>query len=504
MTPIHFPAGVTNLASKAAQTTNWRDCNLIRWENGVTLRPVGGWEKLNIPPFTSRLRKMHRWSANNGIIYTAYLCEEKCYVEIDGVITDISPADGFAGVVGDSGGYGDHLYSALKYGTPRPGESRLKLYTPTYSLDNWGEDLRAMTSADGRLLGWSPSAVPGTKLTAVANAPIGNRSFIITPERHIMLFGSNSFDRFAWCDEEDDTNWAFADILSRAGYYEVQPKSPIIAHQLSEFGIIMFTPAMSYHIQHVGLPYIYSYRPIGKIPVPLSPASICDTPDGVIWPSVEGWWMFNGTSPSIVECDVWDFISEHIDIPSARFDAACVHYSAKGEVWWFWPDNTEIGHNTRYTMYDYRSKAWANGLLNRICGYSYANDRYPILSDGVNVWKHEIGFSYPDAIELPWIESFNLAPNGGESWITLNKILPEVIGDVEAFKVSVFKTNSRSGNAAEIRSPLRSVQMNGSGRGWVDIRETARDMRLRLDMVKEAEWGTVGPILFDVKVRGQK
>jgi hypothetical protein len=47
-------------------------------------------------------------------------------------------------------------------------------------------------------------------------------------------------------------------------------------------------------------------------------------------------------------------------------------------------------------------------------------------------------------------------------------------------------------------SPQRSKNPNG----YVDIRETARDMRLRIEMVKNTPWETVGPILFDSAMRG--
>jgi hypothetical protein len=499
MTPIQFPPGVTNLASKNAKTVNWRESNLIRWDNGVTLRPVRGWEKFNYPPFTDRVRKMHRWSDNANNIYTAYLCESHCYVDIDGVLTDITPTDGMATPSGVQGGYGDDLYSKGKYGTPRPGENRLRLYTPAYSMDNWGEELRVMTSADGRLLAWRPST-PSVKLEAVTGAPVSNRSFIITPDRHIMLFGmGGQFDKFGWCDEEDDTNWAFADILSRAGYYNITPKSPIVAHQLFEAGIVMFSPAMSYIIEYVGLPYVYAYRPIGKISVPVSPASICDTPEGVVWPSIDGWWIFDGTKPRTINCDVWDFITKRIDIPNSRFIASCVHLINQGEVWWFWVDKNIGPNNTRYVCLDYRSNLWNMGKLSRTCGFVYANDRYPVMSDGVNIWKHETDFEYIDT-EMPWIESYNLNPNGGENWITINKILPDVMGDASALRFSVVKTNDRNGYTPEIHSPQR--QKNGDG--WVDLRETARDMRLRIDMVKPSDWETVGPILFDSKNRGKK
>lgn len=502
MIPVEFPPGVTNLASKNAKTTNWRECHLIRWHEGTTMRPVGGWEKIVAPPpaFASKVRKMHRWAANNGIIYNAYLCEQHCYVELEGVFVDITPVGGIVPPATNQGGYGNDKYGALKYGTPRPGENRTRLYTPIFSLDNWGEELRVMTSSDGRYLGWSPSAAPGTLLTAVTGAPTGNRAFVITPERHAMLFGMNAFDVFGWSDEEDDTNWLFADITSRAGFYDVSPKSPIITQQLFFAGIVMFTSTMDYLIEWSGLPYTYVYKPIGKMAVPISPASICETPDGVVWPSVDGWWLFDGNTASIIECPVWDFIIDNMNIDISRYSAACVHLASQGEVWWFYADKTASTFtNNRYVALDYRSQVWSMGSLSRTCGYSYANDVFPIMSDGVDVFKHESGFFYEDA-ELPWIESMNLTPNGGENWFTVNKILPDIQGDPDAIRFRMAKTNDRSGYTPEVYSPQRAK--NGSG--YVDIRETARDMRLRIDMVTNENWGTIGPILFDNKTRGKK
>ena len=121
------------------------------------------------------------------------------------------------------------------------------------------------------------------------------------------------------------------------------------------------------------------------------------------------------------------------------------------------------------------------------------------MSDGIKVYKHESGFTYSGA-EMPWIESQNLSPNGGENWLTVNKILPDVEGNPDALRWRMVKTNFRNGYKTEVFSPQR--KKNGSG--YVDIRETARDMRLRMDMVEANNWGTVGPILFDSKMRGKK
>jgi len=496
--PIQFPPGVTNLASKNAKIMNWREAHLIRWDNGITLRPVGGWEKTTSGPFASKLRKMHRWAATDRVLWTAYLCEQHCYVENASGFQDITPVGGLTPPAPNQAGYGNDVYSLDQYGTPRPGLSHLLYYSPMFSLGNWGQELRVMTSADGRYLGWSPSAVPGTKLTPVAGAPANNRSFIITPERHAMLFGMNAEDKFGWSDEEDDTNWDFAGLTSRARFYDIYPKSAIITQQLFDGGIVFFTNQMSYLVEWSGLPYVYSYRPIGRISVPVSPASICETPQGVVWISIDGWWIFDGSAPRIFDCDVWDSIIKNINVSATRFNAACVHYANRGEVWWFYADiQSTDGNNNRYIMWDYRSKVWSMGKLNRTCGFVYANDLNPIMSDGVSVFKHESGFTYSGS-ELPWIESQNLSPNGGENWLTLKRILPDVAGDADALRWRVVKTNARDGYETEVMSPQRSKNPNG----YVDIRETARDMRLRIEMVKNTPWETVGPILFDSAMRG--
>jgi hypothetical protein len=502
MQPIQFPPGVTHLASKNSEIVNWRESNLIRWDEGVTLKPVGGWEKyLFSIPFVGKIRKMHRWSDNNNVIYTAYMTETHVYVEIGGVLTDITPVGGLPAPAGNNGGYSDDKYNESTYNTIRSGINRLRLYTPTYTLGNWGQELRAMTSADGRLLRWDPAA-PTSKLTAVLNAPVGNRSFVITPERHIMLFGmGGAFDKYGWSDKENDTNWAFTDILSRAGFYEVSPKSPIVTHQMFEGGILVWTPAMSYLVTWVGLPYVYSYRPLGQIPIPISPASVCEVPMGVAWASVDGFWLFDGSNAKVIECSVWDYIDANVDIPAARFMAACVHVSNKGEVWWFFPSlDKPNGNNSRYVCFDSRSFVWSVGKLSRTCGFVYGNDRYTVMSDGVDVWKHEVGNQYPGAEELPWIESMNLNPNGGENWITVNKILPDIKGNSDAIRFILYKTNDRNEYTPETQSPPRKK----NGNGWVDFRETARDMRLRIQMVEPSDWQAIGPILFDNKIRGKK
>ena len=77
------------------------------------------------------------------------------------------------------GGYGDGLYSAEDYGTPRSDVTiiPIDMLPNAWTLDNFGQILLAMTSPDSRLLQWDPSGggtgVPDAVMTQVTSTDTG-------------------------------------------------------------------------------------------------------------------------------------------------------------------------------------------------------------------------------------------------------------------------------------------------------------------------------------------
>jgi len=122
------------------------------------------------------------------------------------------------------------------------------------------------------------------------------------------------------------------------------------------------------------------------------------------------------------------------------------------------------------------------------------------MCDGWTVWKHETGFVYPNALFMPYLESQTLNISDGERCVTINKILPDIMGDKSALAFYLKMENDRTDYSTQTMSVQRTVNEHG----WVDIRETARDVRLRIDMIRSLNWSTVGPIIFDIKPRGKK
>ena len=499
MRPLDIPPGVVFEESRVRNTSNWRETHLIRWD-GSTLLPIQGWEFTNFAPFASPCRAIHRWTTNDRLRCTAYLCERHCYADTGGDLIDITPAGGFTAPGGNVAGYGDLDFNESTYGTPRAGVSKLGNFTPAYTLGNWGDELRAMTSPDGRYLKWVPST-PATKLVVVPGSPLG-RSFTITPERHAMIFGlAGKFDSFGWSDQENDGDWNFASTTNKAGSYDIEPSSPIVAQQQFFAGVLFFTMQAAYVVRSIGLPYVYNYVEVGKPAVPINAQSLTEGPDGVMWPSVDGFWLYNGNSIRPIPCPIWDYVKRYIDFPSSMFYATVINVTSKNELWWMYVDNRDNSPtmNTRAIIFEYRRGWWSMAKVSRSCGHVYANDRYPLMSDGLHLLKHEVGYDYPGEA-YPWAETFSMNLSEGQNKATLHQIMPEIVGDEKAIQFRLLRKNDRTKQAEEVLGPARQPF---NGNGLVDFRETARDFRMRVEMVKSAAW-TLGPILVDAKERGRK
>lgn len=465
------------------------------------MEPIGGWDQVDYPDFPSPVRAIHKWFDNSGNVLIAYLCEQHCFVDAGNDLIDVSPTPALVPPVSSDfgyGGYGMGYYGTDAYGTYRDIIERSVTYTPCYSIDNWGEDLVFMTSSDGRLFRWKPST-PGTPATIVPNAPPDNRSFVITPERFVILFGlAGAANEFGWCDQENIENWDFASTVSKAGFQPVEPRAPIVAHKKIGNGVLVFTDRAAALIRYAGLPFVYSYERISDCATPYSAASISEIPDGVVWPSIDGFWLYNGVNISPVPCPVWTWAKDIMDMTATKYYSTTVLFTAQSELWWFFAEQEGITFTDRYLVFNYRDGTWYMGKMDRTCGLSYPNDMNPIMSDGTKVFKHEIGNNYPGASELPWAESYTINMGGGSMLSTIHQMLPEVNGETQKVRFRLIKSNNPSKGPETVSAP-KTIRSNG----FVDVRETARDFRLKVEATAAGNW-SMGTIDFNVKGRGQK
>ena len=505
--PLELPAGVVSMPTKRMRSTNWSEVNAVRWREGQ-LWPIGGQEKIiYATAFASRCRKIHAFYDLSGQIYVAYLCETNVYVDKQGTLIDITPAGGMAPPPAPIGGYGVGNYSMGNYGLhPRPGagsQVQLSILPPAYSMDNWGALLIVMSSSDGRLLWWDPAAAAGTLLTPVPNAPPG-RCFAITSDRFCMIFGmlgtGGSPRRFGWCDQENITNWDFASVVSKAGYYDIEPASPIIACHPGRSGWVLFwTAKKGYVARFLGLPFVYNYDELGDDLCPRSPQSCASTNSAIVWQSAQGTWMFDGTAINPVPCPIRSWILDDIDEINARFQAVSVHLGLFNEVWWFFPQNGQP-YNTRAAIFNYREGWWSQCQMPRSAGITSSYVMSPIFADGVTPYRHESG-TYFNNCPLPWADTFSLNLASGGKLTTLKQMIVDLDGDPNNMQYQLYYRTSRLGASPESVTGPRPIRADG----YVDFRTTGRDIRMRCSVIGPAvPRFTLGAHLVDVSIRGDR
>lgn len=503
--PLSFPPGIVKSSSKALVQGRWNDGNLVRWI-GDAIAPVGGWEQFSLDAaVASVVRAVHSWVDNSGILRYGVLCESNAYIIEGGAMTDITPIGGMTGAPADVtiGGYGDDVYNLGTYGTPRPNKaSNSRTVGPAYSVDNWGEDFVFMSSYDGRLLRWSPST-PTVAAVAVPNAPTGCRLFLVTPERHVVLFGPNGEDnRFQWCDQEDIENWTVA-TTTTAGFYDIEPFSPIIAAVVIKNGFVFFTSVGPYFSRYIGVPYIYSYDPISGGSVPYTDAALTEANGRAIWFSEEGFWTTDGISIEPVPCPMLKYTQDLFNEFYVRYRMVSVNIGAYPEVWWFYPsgDQTE---NDRYISYDYVSKWWSMGKLVRTCGVSASFNSYPVMSDGTDFFKHESSNFYTDLVELPYAETGAINSKGGAVLTYVDQFMVDHNGPKEICEYTIKGYISRMNQEEE--GPVVTIgPKRARDDGYLDARLTARDITLRIQSsVNGGQPWTFGQPLINAVPKGSR
>lgn len=479
---------------------------MVRWSNGK-LQPFGGWEQRAYSTFSSTVRRIHRWTTNDGITMVAYLCDWHVYVDRgNGIIEDISPIGPILSIPPPlvTGGYGGGGYGDGPYGDSPPlGAVEARSVTPGYYLDNWGQNLLAMTGTDGRLLQWDPESAVGTRMEVVADAPTGCRGFVVHPLRHVIVFGADGImNRYAWCDQEDIENWEFADVNSKAGFQEVQPASPIIACSMSGDEVIFFTENdRAFYIEYVGMPYIFGGEQFSSGCTPFSPMSISDSPAGAIWMTNGGLFNYQSRSAVPISCDVWNWVLENrAEIPS-RYSGSVFVVPSQNEMWFSFSSGGLSGVNDRIAVYNYVEKWWTQAYFGRTAGITSTYTGYPVMSDGRYVYDHEVGNKYGTE-DYPWAATFAITMNTGASLATIPKFFPDYDGDIEALSVSLEYNIPRTSSDPDSMTEYSSVYPDGYA--YFSEQPTGRDFRLTIKQITEAEPWTVGDSVLYVIPRGSQ
>lgn len=488
--PLQIPPGVYRNGTDFESSNRWRDSNLVRWNDG-SLRPVGGWDTRKANASASVPRGLHAWVDNSGGSALALGTHNKLhYINASSTVSDITPAGLTAGDVSASVNvaYGGGFWNAGMYGITRPNSGVYQEAT-TWSLDNFGQNLLACSSKDGKIYEWTlnTSVLP----TALSNAPVNNNAMVVTEERFVFALGAGGNPRkVQWCDREANTVWTPA-ATNEAGDFELVTTGQIMCGIRMRGTTLILTDTDAHLATYSGAPFVYGFERVGTACGVASRKAAVAIDQGAFWLGANGFFMFDGSVATELPCDVHDLVFTNIS-NSQISKAYAVHNSQHSEIWWFYTSENST-ENDKYVTYDYKEGHWAIGEIDRTAAVDRGVFDNPIWADASgNLYNHEYGFAHGSY--KPYAETGSISLGNGDQIMKVTKLIPDELtqGDVKvSFKTRFHPNDTESTHGAYSLSNPTAVRFSG------------RQVRLRVEGERLADWRS-GIMRIEAEAGGQR
>lgn len=483
MLEIDLPPGIRRNGTDLQSEGRWLDGNLIRWREGV-LQPVGGWVSRNATVGT-QARASLGWSANDGQRWAAFANFNSLRVlRTDGTVLDITPADLSGGLPSSTiiTGYGIGNYGLFSYGRSQPDNGTVFPAT-TWSLDTWGENLIAVSTADRRILEWDLNGLA----EPVANAPACTAA-VVSDERFLFALGGADPRLVRWSARESNTVWTPA-TTNEAGDFRLQTQGRIMAGIRAKGQVLMLTNLDAHTATYIGPPFVYRIDRVGSACGLVAPRAVAPVEGGVAWMGDGAFFLYSGGAVQMVPCEVADYVFGDLNTQQI---SKC-HAVANGinqEVWFFYPSS---GSNEcdRYALWNHATGVWSIGRLSRTTGFDAGVYRLPMMVDAAGeVYDHESGWQYGGAV--PFAESGPIRM--GSQVMSATQLIPDEVtqGDVQA----VFSTRFYPNGDERTYGPY---QMGTP----TNVRFTGRQIRMRIEGIRPTDW-RVGKMRLQVQPRGMR
>jgi hypothetical protein len=371
-----------------------------------------------------------------------------------------------------------------------------------FSQDNFGEDLIFNVRGGGIFYsdvsaGLSNRAVNITALSGASDAPtVALQVMVSDTDQHVIAFGCNAigsstidplFVRFS--TQESARDWT-PTATNTAGGIRINSGSLIVGAVQSRQEILVFTDRSVHSMRFVGGAFVFELSLISTDVSMISPNAAIDVGGQVYFMDEGGFYVYNG-SVQTLPCSVKNHVFSNLN-KSQSYKVFAAENSAYSEVTWFYPVGTGNTEITNYVTYDYAENLWSIGTLERGAWNDYGTGTAPlaasvITSSNANyLYEHETGHDDDGSAMTAFIESGDLEINDGESFMFVNRIIPDFTfsgADPEVnltlkgrnyplqstttlSSATVNQSTTESHVRARARHPVLRIESSGTGYGW--------------------------------------
>lgn len=495
--PLELPPGMFANGTEYDAKGRWRNGNLIRWYNDK-LRPVGGWMRFTPAPLAGPVRAVRTWRDNGGAPRLAAGTASKLYIHDGAIASDITPVGLVPGR--DSGnvgnGFGADDYGDEAYGTPRS-TTGLVLDATVWDLDNFGQNLIALSPADGRIWQWVPPNA-GVKATVIdASAPVANKGVIVTDERFVVALGAaGDGRRVQWCSQENPTQWV-ATATNTAGELQLHTNGYVMNATKLPGETLIFTDVDAHVMRFQGPPFVYGIERVGTNCGLIGRKAHATAQNFAVWMGQRSFFIYDGQVKPLPS-EVQEHVFEDINYLQASKIIAS-NNSQFGEIWWFYP-SANSDENDSYAIWNYKDGWWAHGKLARTAWADREVWPYPIAGapDG-NLYQQEQGWTDggKTRVGMVWVESGPVDIGNGDQVLEVQQMIPDTNEGVTV--AYTFKTRQSPNGPETVAGPYSDIH----GQGYIDVRFTGRQATLRVEPTSDGRF-QLGTIRLDGTMGGRR
>ena len=401
----------------------------------------------------------------------------------------------------------------------------LVLGANSWSFDNFGEQLIALSKSDGKIYKFLPSYLESTtKAQVLTNAPLQNSAIIVSKERILVALGAGGNPKLVqWCDQESLTNWS-PSATNQAGSFEVDTVGTLQVAKKVGDRIVMWTDVDCHALDYIGPPYVFGRRKLGDACGTISPQTVVTARGLSAWMGQGSFWTYDGVVRPL-PCEVSSYVFDDLNtIQSSKFFGFA--NQKFNEIWWFYcsRNSTEID---RYVIWNFVEGWWSIGENPRTAMIDSGVYDYPMgIGTDYKLYEHEIApvsgirpqyVSPPDNNEQMCLrdrvlykgtveeneQGFVYAETGpyeigqGERRVQGNQL----ITDTDAGQNGLRFKFGQQATPEETETFSESYDIQSDG--YTDIRINGREVSFKIESPFDQDWD-LGNVKMDVKLSGKR
>lgn len=344
------------------------------------------------------------------------------------------------------GGYGIGDYGAGDWGLAN--SSTITGFLRQWSFDHFGQDLIANPTG-GAIYTWHPPVVsPATLVTA---APQENLVVFVMGQAQIVISAGSEalgtlFPTFVrWSDVGDFTSpgtWV-ASATNQAGSFQLATGSTVVAALAIGLGALIWTDTDLWSMVYQGSPFIFGFNRVGVNVEAMSMRSCVVVGNSVVWPSDRGFFKYDGSGVTPIECSVWDFFFFNIDF-SQEDQIFGGRNTLFNEISWWFP--FKDGSGIARVKWNYLENVWdfdPPGFVERTAWIDHSSGYNPLGADPTGLLQeHEVSLD-ADGAPIQWLmETGYYDISDGTEFTFLDRLIPDFLGNWTEAQITVRSADS--------------------------------------------------------------